>query len=332
MGAGWWGGVGWERFGWVRWLRAGAKPGGRSILARVTLWRRLTPPIAEPFLLRGDHSLDLVSVSGPEAGSYLHGQLSANVTNLSVGQCVHTLLLQPQGKMVAWARLIRTAEESFVLAVDTGGGAAMVERLNRFKLRTKCEIATDTVSIIAVRASETIPDLGSPVADDATLRFIPLLWANLAGVDVIADAAGGDLGDSLASIEERDDLIEALRIAAGIPAHGREITERTIPAELGVVDLSTDFSKGCYVGQELVARMDSRGNNAPRQIRVVSGLGPVPEAGEVVVDDSGEAQVEIGSLSSVAGVSDGWVALASIKRAGLEAASVSVRNQPVQVG
>ncbi len=288
----------------------------------MSLWRSLTPPTQETFLIRGTRLLDVVTVAGPDAATYLHGQLSANVTGLGVGEMAHSLLLQPQGKMVAWCRLLRTGDESFAIVVDRGAGSAVVDRLTRFKLRTKCEITEEEVEAIAVRSSEDVAELGNSVDDHGRLRFVPLGWPTLAGADVLDPTALGEL-----SITPAEHLIEPLRIAAGIPAHGTEITESTIPAELTVVNMSTDFTKGCYVGQELVARMDSRGNNAPRRVRVVVGKGEPPALGASV--NGGET--EIGVLTSVAPVSDGWVALASIKRAGLEATSAIVGGQTVEV-
>ena len=66
---------------------------------------------------------------------------------------------------------------------------------------------------------------------------------------------------------------EAVRVEAGFPRHGSELDERTIPAEAGLVEATVSFTKGCYTGQELVARIDSRGSNVPRRLRgfILSG-------------------------------------------------------------
>jgi folate-binding protein YgfZ len=100
---------------------------------------------------------------------------------------------------------------------------------------------------------------------------------------------------------------EAARIAAGWPRMGAEIEPgSTIPATTGVVPLAVDFRKGCYPGQELVERMDSRGADAPRSLRIVDvaiGSGP----GDPVVDTTGS---EVGALTSVAGT----IGLGYVKR------------------
>ncbi len=106
---------------------------------------------------------------------------------------------------------------------------------------------------------------------------------------------------------------ESLRIECGVPAMGRELTERTIPAEAGVVDRSVSFTKGCYTGQELVARIDSRGGNVPRRLRglVIDGEA-IPEDGAALLVGGEPA----GTVTSAAW-SDRFevvVALAYVKR------------------
>ena len=82
---------------------------------------------------------DDVVVTGPQAESYLQGQLSQDVASLAPGQTTQALLLEPTGKMGFWLGVERT-DDGFVLRVDAGQGEAVVERLNRFKLRTKVDI------------------------------------------------------------------------------------------------------------------------------------------------------------------------------------------------
>ncbi len=259
-------------------------------------------------------SLDVISVAGPQAESYLQGQLSQNVQSLQVGQTKYSLLLQPQGHLVGWFRVVRTGDESFALIADQGPGADILARLERFKLGTKADMILTTESVISLRSSEP---LETEAVRQGLLWAVPLAWPSLEGVDLFGSAQSehGDPEDS--------GLVEALRIAAGIPGP-QEWDDKTIPAELGVVDMSADFTKGCYTGQELVARIDSRGNNTPRQVRVLCGLGPVPMVGDAVGDDQG-------TVTSVVAVSDGWLALASLKRSALDAGEVDVAGGPATI-
>jgi folate-binding protein YgfZ len=95
---------------------------------------------------------------------------------------------------------------------------------------------------------------------------------------------------------------------------GAELTDRTIPAEAGILDRTVSFTKGCYTGQELVARIDSRGGNVPRRLRgVILGDGATPPAGATITADG----KEVGRLTSVAFSprAGAAVALAYVRRA-----------------
>jgi folate-binding protein YgfZ len=212
-------------------------------------------------LLVGDVHRDVVRVSGPDATSFLQGQVSQDVEAMAVGDTRATFVLQPQGKVDVWGRVTRRGDDEFELDVDAGFGDALLERLNRFKLRVDV----------------TFESLDPVVVDD--------------------DGSGGD--DH-----------EARRIAAGVPRMGREVSEATIPAELGqwVIDESVSFTKGCFTGQELVARIDSRGGNVPRHLRVIDVDGDAaPPPGAALTVDGTPA----GTLTSVAGAT----ALAFVPRA-----------------
>lgn len=230
---------------------------------------------------------------------FLQGQLSQDVTRLGVGDSTWALLLQPQGKVTAFLRVLRTAEEEFVLETDAGFGAAVIERLNRFKLRIKCDLDPIGWRCLAVRgpkAHELVP--GGVVAD----------WPGLDGADLVGESPVAPEGATPCSL----DAYEAVRIEAGIPVMGRELDEGTIPAEAGVVDRSVSFTKGCYTGQELVARIDSRGGNVPRHLRGVIVGDPAPAGATVHVDGK-----EVGKLTSVAYSprAGATVALAYVRRA-----------------
>ena len=256
---------------------------------------------------------DVVRVSGNEATAYLQGQLSQDVAALEPGGSAWSFALQPQGKVDAWFRVSRV-DDDFVLDVDEGAGSALTARLERFKLRTEVQFEPLGWAMVALRgplAAETdLPD--APVAHDPG-------WPGIAGVDVLGPGTGVLDAVPLCELE----AYEWLRIEAGVPAMGRELTEEIIPAESGVVERSVSFTKGCFTGQELVARIDSRGGNVPRHLRglVLSGDEP-PEPGSTVRSDD----QEVGSVTS-SGRSPALgaaTALAYVKRAVEPGATVSV--------
>jgi len=150
---------------------------------------------------------------------------------------------------------------------------------------------------------------------------LPIVWPGVEGYDLLGTDVAPD------GIEVRDDY-ERARITSGVPALGRELTDATIPVEAGqwLIDASVSFTKGCYTGQELVARVDSRGGNAPRPIRGLRIPGHA-EAGAAVTADDGRS---LGALTSVwfDGDRDETVALAPLARAVAPPAAVLVEGNP----
>ncbi len=261
---------------------------------------------------------DIVRVSGPDAATYLQGQLSQDVQSLPNDACAYTFVLQPQGKVDAWFRITRLAEDSFVCDVDAGYGSVIVTRLLRFKLRVKVDIELLPWQFVAVRG------VASSDIDGAALGAsisAPVTWGGTQGVDLLGPAvalpAGVGAGDA--------DAYETWRVAVGMPAMGPELDESTIPAEAGVVDISVSFTKGCYTGQELVARVDSRGNRTPRKLRRVvlpPGLQAAPGA-----TLSAEDGHEVGVLTSVGGP----FALAYLRREVEPPATVTLAGHSVNI-
>ena len=218
---------------------------------------------------------DFVRVSGPDARSFLQGQLSQDLDTLQPGSTRLSFLLQPTGKVDAFVRVSCIADEAFLLDVDAGWGDAVADRLQRFKLRTKADITRvgGWQCIAELHDGEVVEE----IIDDIDVEGVP------------------------ADLQE----YEVLRIKSGMPAMGNEIDDTTIPASLGqsVIDAAVSFTKGCYTGQELVARIDSRGGSAPT--RLVGYVGDATPGDPIVIDGR-----EVGRITSAAG----GVALAFVRR------------------
>jgi folate-binding protein YgfZ len=259
---------------------------------------------------------DVVRVSGPDAVSYLQGQLSQDVEDLDVGATTWSFVLQPSGKVDVWCRVTRTGGDGYLLDADGGTGEKLVARLRRFLLRTKAEVEP-------LRGWRALA-LRGPGADDAAARVpveaelrAPAGWPAVEGADLLGPEVRMAVELAEHAVDEAD--YQALRIRSGVPATGAELTDRTIPAEAGqwIIDASVDFTKGCFTGQELVARIDSRGGNVPRRLRglvVAAGAGGGPPAGAAVLVDGDE----VGTVTSSAVApdpGDGAIALAYIARA-----------------
>jgi folate-binding protein YgfZ len=148
---------------------------------------------------------------------------------------------------------------------------------------------------------------------------LPARWPGVEGVDVLSS---GELALAGAPLVEPSAL-EALRVECGVPAMGAELTDATIPAEAGqwLIDASVSFTKGCYTGQELVARIDSRGGNVPRPVRGLRIAGaPVAVGTPIHVDGRPVGTVTSTARSSVLGA----IALAALPRSIEPGATVEV--------
>lgn len=259
---------------------------------------------------------DVLRVWGPEAESFLHGQLSQDLDALAVATSTWTFLLQPQGKVEVWARLTKTAADEFLLDVDQGYGQALHDRLARFLMRTKADLELLEWPAVAVRG----PDAPRREVPEGVLR-VRAVGPGVEGYDLLGPGAA--LPDGVAEWTPEDHT--AYRVAHGVPALGREITEKTIPAELGqwIIDESVDLDKGCFVGYELVARIDSRGGNVPRHLRVLTLQDPVQDGDEI------EADGRAGPVTTAAVSRDhGPVALAFCGRGVEPGAAVTVAGVP----
>lgn len=233
---------------------------------------------------------DACAVRGPDASSYLHSQLSQDVAAMGVGDSRWTFLLEPTGKVDVLARVWRTAEGEFVLDTDAGFGDEMIARLNRFRIRVKADVEPLSWSALAVRGVDGERPAGSVVGwwD----RDYDLVGSGLTPPDDVEERSRSDY--------------ERARIEAGWPAMGSEIVPgETIPAETGVTPVAVDFRKGCYPGQELVERMDSRGAEPPRSLRIVEVPAGTEPSQPLIVDGA-----EAGRITSV----QGPLALAYVRR------------------
>jgi tRNA-modifying protein YgfZ len=264
---------------------------------------------------------DAVRVAGPDAIAYLQGQLSQDIEALAVGSSARSFVLQPAGKVDAWVRVTRTGDDEVVLDVDGGHGDALIARLRRFLLRTKADVDPLDWRSVALRGPGAAAAVPAATGEDAVAA--PAGWPGVDGMDLLGRSVGPPVG-----VPEADpSSYAALRIRSGVPLMGAELTDATIPAEAGqwVIDASVSFTKGCFTGQELVARIDSRGGHVPRRLRgLVAGAGGVPPVGAAVVVDG----AEVGTVTSAAAApgTGRAVALAYVRRGVTPPAAAEVRS------
>ena len=241
-----------------------------------------------------------VLVTGPDAWSYLQNLVSADLDAVGDGEGVHSLLLTPQGKLDVDFRLLRVGDEVW-LDCDPGFGEQLAASLNRFRIRVKCEVTDRTGSwgSLALRGPNAIDaaaalDVPLPAEPHAHVAFedavvVRAPWPGNDGLDVIGPPATvATAADRLSAARVTGcsaDAYEVLRIEAGVPRQGFDLDEKTIPQEAFLERDAVSFTKGCFLGQELVCRIDTRGH-VNKYLRRLTGIADeLPRGAEIVAGD-----------------------------------------------
>jgi folate-binding protein YgfZ len=236
---------------------------------------------------------DLVVVHGPDAFSFLQSLVSQDLDPVGDGDVVDSLLLTPQGKLDVVFRLVRVGDEAW-LDCDAGFGAQLAASLNRFRIRVKAEVddRSDGWGMVAVR------DGAGGVAPTGCVTFPN------------GDVVGPTIAlDGIAGLDA--DAYERWRIETGVPLMGVDVDEKTIPQEAFLERGAVSFTKGCFLGQELVCRIDTRGhvNKYLRRLDVTGAERPAVGA-EIRFDDRA-----VGVVTSVTPTDGGpIVALGYLRR------------------
>jgi len=235
---------------------------------------------------------DLVVVHGPDATKFLQSLVSQDLDAMAVGATGHSLLLQPQGKLIVDFSLGHLEDDVWWCVTEGGFGETLAEGLRHFKIRVDVEVEPRTVAALAVRGEE-------PPADTGGIETFSIAWGGVPAYDAIG------AGEAVDALRDRLGLpvvdtagYERARIEAGIPRMGADIDERTIPQEAGLERDAVSFTKGCFVGQELVCRIDTRGH-VNRLLRRLRAAGPL-EAGVEVSYDGKVVGVVTSAVAEVA--------------------------------
>lgn len=226
----------------------------------------------------------LVWFRGQDAIKFLNDLISQEIGTLKSGSVTRSLLLDAQGRVdfVLW---VLVGDGEVGLSTEDGRGDALATTLGRYKIRVDVEVIPETRDVLLVAGDMTVP-ARSWIEKDGGLTA-DLSWAQLPRQLVV----GGNRPD-LAMIDPEQ--YARLRINAGEPIVGVDLDEKTIPQETGLVAETVSFDKGCFLGQELVARLDSRGGRVNRHLRVIEFDSPV-HVGDLL--HSGDR--EVGTLTTV---------------------------------
>ncbi len=237
----------------------------------------------------------VLKVAGDDARSFLHGLVSADILKLGPGEARFCALLSPQGKIIADFIVVEAPAQhggGFFLDVPHAVAKPLLDKLNLYKLRSRliAEDSSDTLGVLAAWDGDGSLAFGLCYADP---RLPALGLRAILPPQRAADAAAA-LGAALVDASE----YEAHRIALGIPQGGVDFQYGdAFPHEADMDQLGgVDFTKGCYVGQEVVSRMEHRGSARTRTVPVrYDGTAP-PPAGTVIT--AGGRQ--IGAMGSAA--------------------------------
>lgn len=276
--------------------------------------------------------------AGPEAAEYLQGQVTNDVEALAPGEGCYAALLDRKGHMRADLRVLRLADDQVWLDIEEVATATVLRHLEMYKVGRDVEIADVTgeralVSVIGPGAVE-LSGVGrlSPEhahravqIDGRSCRAV----ATDLGIDLIAPSGDAEgLCSALRGagvVEVSEAAAEILRVESGRPRYGAEMTEATIPAEAGLDERAVSFTKGCFIGQETVARLHYRGR-PNRHLRGLRLEAPVDAGDAVRLGDREVGTVGTACVSPALGP----IALAIIRREAEPGDRVAVGEAPVQ--
>lgn len=240
---------------------------------------------------------DVVIITGEDAAEYLQSQLSQDVVSIPRGRSRWSFILTPKSEIEAMVRVTRTID-GFILDVAPGHGDRVRTRLDGPLFRMDVQFSQDTWPGVAWRG-----DGAHGLEGDAPI-IAPLPWDGVEAVDEV----GSDVLAPIAVDALSPDALDAVRMGARWPSES-DMDEGATPAMTGIVEHAVSFDKGCYTGQEFVARVHYRDAAPPRRLVLIT-FDPgtrLPERAEVLVD--GEL---VGSVTSAA--SGSGVGLAYCKR------------------
>jgi len=306
----------------------GACPAPEGSVDSGVAWHYGDPHGEQRLLLRGEGWVDLshrgvVTVTGPDRLRWLHDLTTQHVEHLAPGTSALALVLSPHGHVEHELHLADDGTTTWI-TVEPGTADALVAYLDRMRFLLRVEVAdvTDDYAVVGeptpvphpVHPTYVIPEVyGQRTADDAaSVRYVPERPDVWVGREVVVPR-----GELAAYVEGRPGAgtwaWEALRVAAAVPRLGFETDHRTIPQEVGWVPSAVHLDKGCYRGQETVARVHNLGRPPRRlvQLHLDGSAARTPTLGDPVLHEGRE----VGRLTSMAFHADlGPVGLAVVKR------------------
>jgi tRNA-modifying protein YgfZ len=283
----------------------------------------------------------MLLVRGAEAAELLQGQLTNDVASLAPGEGCYAALLDRKGRMQADMRVLRLPAGELWLDTEPQAAAAVGRHLGMYKVGLDVELEDAS-------GSRAITSLIGPSADEVSgagalspehahreIRIARRFGTGVSGAEVAAPGSAEDIEALAVATDMGVDLVsgaddaaalrdllaaqgavavdeaaaEIVRVESGRPRFGKEMNERTIPAEAGINERAVSFTKGCYIGQETVARLHYKGK-PNRHLRALRLAAPANEGDPVLLGDR-----ELGVVgTAVISPAHGPIALAILRR------------------
>ena len=263
-------------------------------------------------------------LTGGEAAEYLQGQVTNDIEALAPGQGCYAALLTHKGKVIADMRILR-GNESLLLDTEPHALAALARNVDMYSIGRDVQLrdVTGERSILSLvgPAAPAALDAEPPAEEHAWVEGAHGLYVTTdLGVDVIC--ARDDAAAVIAALGVEPvaaDAAECVRIESGRPRHGIDFDAETIPQEAGLNDRAVSFTKGCYVGQETVARLHYKGK-PNRHLRGLKLSEPGQKGESIMFGDREVGRVGSTAISPV----HGPIALALVRREAAPGAEVQV--------
>jgi folate-binding protein YgfZ len=260
-------------------------------------------------------------LTGDQAGAFLDGQVSNEIPSLEPGHGRYAALLTNKGRMLGDLRVIAT-DDGLLLLTERIALQALFDQIRRGLIGWRAELHKRTLelgllSLVGPRADAIARAAGLPVpgpAEHDVARNATTSVRTDLGLDVLPGAEEVDAVRralvAAGAVEVPEAVAEIVRVEHGRPRYGVDLDESVMPAEAGIVDRAVSFTKGCYVGQETVARLHWKGK-PNRHLRRLEAAAPVAP-GDVVVGADGKEVGRVGS--AVVSPRLGPLALAVLRR------------------
>lgn len=231
-------------------------------------------------------------VEGPDAERYLQGRVTQDVKSLGAAR---SLLLSPQGKIQAHFLLARQKPEFFLLISDPIQEEDLRSSLLQFKVADQLDFRAYEGARFSLRGKSTLEKLGIDYRGvfegeihGLALTLISAPVGSFSAYECLVSDPGKaqKVFTELGGKEVQEEVLEQLRIEAGLPEYGKDLNLKNTPGDFST-EGCVSFTKGCYSGQEVVEKQAALGK-ANKRLLVLDGIGPLPKAGEDILTSSGD--------------------------------------------